>query len=40
MRITDPEGTVRKRYIYDLHGNITKLINASGYLPEGAGPGP
>lgn len=31
VRITDPEGTVQKRYIYDLHGNITKLINADGY---------
>ena len=32
MQITDPEGTVTKRYVYDLHGNITKEINADGYL--------
>ena len=32
VQITDPEGTVTKRYVYDLHGNITKEINADGYL--------
>ena len=32
LQITDPEGTVTKRYVYDLHGNITKEINADGYL--------
>ena len=32
VQITDPEGTVTKRYVYDLHGNITKEINAAGYL--------
>ena len=28
---TESEGTVMKRYVYDLHGNIIKEINAAGY---------
>lgn len=32
MRITAPNGTVEKRYVYDLRGNIAKLIDAAGYL--------
>ncbi len=31
-QVTDPEGAVRKRYVYDLQGNIVKIINADGYL--------
>ncbi|MGN0161105.1 MAG: contractile injection system protein, VgrG/Pvc8 family, partial [Lachnospiraceae bacterium] len=32
VQITDPDGIVQKRYVYDLHGNIVKLIQAKGYL--------
>ncbi len=32
VQITAPDGTVEKRYIYDLRGNIVKLIDAVGYL--------
>ena len=31
VQITDPEGDVTKWYVYDLHGNTTKEINATGY---------
>lgn len=32
VQITAPDGTVEKRYVYDLRGNIVKLIDAAGYL--------
>lgn len=32
VQITDPAGLVQKRYVYDLRGNIVKLITAKGYL--------
>src|SRR5699024_5389901 len=32
VQITAPDGTVEKRYVYDLCGNIVKLIDAVGYL--------
>ena len=32
VQITAPNGTVEKRYVYDLRGNIVKLIDAAGYL--------
>lgn len=32
VQITAPDGTVEKRYVYDLCGNIVKLIDAAGYL--------
>ena len=31
VQITAPDGTVEKRYVYDLRGNIIKLIEANGY---------
>ena len=31
VQITAPNGTVEKRYVYDLRGNIVKLIEANGY---------
>ena len=30
VQITGPDGKVRKRYVYDLHGNICKVIGAKG----------
>ena len=32
VQITAPNGTVEKRYVYDLRGNIIKLMDAAGYL--------
>lgn len=32
VQITAPNGTVEKRYVYDLRGNIVKLMDAAGYL--------
>ena len=32
VQITNPEGIVEKRYVYDLAGRIIKLIGAEGYL--------
>ena len=30
VQITGPDGKIRKRYVYDLHGNICKVIGAKG----------
>ena len=30
IQITAPDGTVQRRYVYDLHGNIIKIIDARG----------
>ena len=32
VQITAPDGTVEKRYVYDLRGNIVKLMDAAGYM--------
>ncbi len=32
VQITAPNGVVEKRYVYDLRGNIVKLMDAAGYL--------
>lgn len=30
VQITAPDGTVQKRYVYDMRGNVTKIIDAKG----------